>query len=176
MKVLWLQGVTCNGNTHSFLNAPGLSVLLEKLTFMHHPVLPCELELAEVASCQHDCDVLIVEGAVDTTMRRAGRKIAEIIAHYAASARYVIAAGSCAAFGGVFKATAPERITGVGYDGMHPINDGLDHLINLPGCPLHPTWFGIVLEMILAGKPIRRDRLQRPVELYAHLVHHGCAQ
>ena len=176
LRVLWLQGVTCNGNAHSFLNAPELPHLLAKITLLHHPLLPCTLDLETVVACRETCDVLIVEGAVDPQLKRAGVPFSDLLRHYAEGARYVIAAGSCASFGGMFKAVAPERITGVGFDMERSTEFDPGRLINLPGCPLHPSWLVFALEMIRAGRPIVCDELRRPQELYAYLVHQGCSR
>ena len=40
LSLVWLQGVTCNGNSHSFLNLAYLSQLLEHFKVIYHPLLP----------------------------------------------------------------------------------------------------------------------------------------
>ncbi len=172
IKLLWLQGVTCNGNTHSFLNHPHLSRILEPYEWLYHPLLPSVLSLEEIVTCKHECDVLILEGTYDPQMQRAGVALEQIVKHYAKNARHIIAAGSCASFGGIFKASAPQRNSGLGFEKGPLLSD--HRLINLPGCPLHPEWLGFVLQMISAGKTIACDDLSRPKALFSYLAHHGC--
>ena len=47
-KLLWIQGVTCNGNTHSFLNLPYLESLLAKYELLYHPILPSKYTFDEL--------------------------------------------------------------------------------------------------------------------------------
>lgn len=177
-KLLWLQGVTCNGNTHSFLGYPQLSYLLETFEFLYHPILPASYTLEEIASCTHTCDILIFEGGYDPRMERAGVKLERLVAHYGSLAQHIIAAGTCASFGGMFKQSAPEYISGLGFDGgieKGPCSQS-PKLINLSGCPIHPEWIAYTLRMIRDAKPILRDELHRPQELYSYLAHHGCTR
>jgi len=173
--LLWLQGVTCNGNTHSFFNLPYLSQLLERYEILHHPLLASQWTLQEVAACAAPCDVLVFEGAFDPLMKRAGTTLEELVAFYAGSATSVVAAGSCASFGGILGVRS--RQSGLGFKkekGTGPLHRMPHKLINLPGCPLHPEWLGYTLMMIADGQPIAVDALQRPKALYSHMAHHGC--
>lgn len=176
LKILWLQGVTCNGNTHSFLNYPHLSYILETFEFLYHSFLPSTYMLEEISTCTYECDILIFEGAYDPRMERVGARLETLVHYYGSKAKYVIAAGSCASFGGMFKHTDPEHITGLGFDEKEP-KGPFSHskkLINISGCPMHPEWMGYILRMIADNKPISVDELHRPKELYSYLVHNGC--
>ena len=175
--LIWLQGITCNGNSHSFLNLPYLSQLLERFDVVHHPLLPSSQSLETVAACASPCDILIFEGAYDPQMRRAGEPLSRLVDHYARTASHVIAAGSCASFGGMLKAAAPERSSGLAFDASAPagpLAGQLHKLINLSGCPVHPEWLGYALMMIADGNPIAVDALCRPNALYRYLAHDGC--
>jgi NiFe hydrogenase small subunit HydA len=176
-RLLWLQGVTCNGNTHSFLNLPWLEVLCNRFEVLYHPLLPSSLTLEEVVSMKQGCDVLVFEGAFDPQMRRAGETLARLVAYYAHQAKHIIAAGSCASFGGMLKAAAPDRSTGLAFcssERRGPLADDPERLINLPGCPVHPEWLGYALMMVADGLPMGVDELLRPKALYRHLAHDGC--
>ena len=179
--LLWLQGITCNGNAHSFFNHPNLMALLEHFDLLHHPLLPSRYTLEEIATLEHTCDLLIIEGAYTqrSDVVRAGVPIATLIDHYAQHATYIITAGTCATFGGIFKRYDPETIRGFAYDGQTPTPQ-LAHyrtrLISLPGCPIHPRWLGLVLESIIAHTPLHLDPFQRPTELYGYTVHNGCTR
>jgi NiFe hydrogenase small subunit HydA len=175
--LIWLQGVTCNGNSHSFLNLPYLPQLLARYEMLYHPLLPSSMTLEAVAGRTRTCDVLVFEGAFDPQLRRGGETLARLVAHYAAGAAHIIAAGSCASFGGMFKAPAPERSSGLAYTEAAPggpLDGRAEKLINLPGCPLHPEWLGYALMMIADAQPVALDALHRPRALYSHLAHDGC--
>jgi hydrogenase small subunit len=178
VKVLWLQGITCNGNSHSFLNASDLPKLLRDFEFLHHPSLPGGRTLEEVAAGELKPDILIVEGALcEEGVLRGGREAMELVDHYGARARHVVCAGNCASFGGLFRLRDRERIGGLVFSGEE--GEGkLAHLrkkcINLPGCPIHPGWLSYTLRMLAEGRPLKLDEWLRPVELYGYTVHEGC--
>ncbi|MEJ2468206.1 MAG: hydrogenase, partial [Campylobacterales bacterium] len=167
-RLLWLQGVTCNGNSHSFLNLPYLAQLLERFDLLYHPLLPSLETLESVVRCNHTCEVLVFEGAFDPQMTRAGRTLSSLVEHYGAEANHIIAAGSCASFGGVLAAAAPERSSGLAFrEAEHagPIGSATDKLINIPGCPAHPEWLGHALMMVADGQRVAVDALRRPKAL-----------
>lgn len=176
-RLIWLQGVTCNGNTHSFLNLPYLPQLLSKYEIVYHPLLAGTSTLEEVSKCIGECDVLIFEGSYDPLMQRHDVLLSDMLSHYGKCAKQIIGLGSCASFGGMFKAAAPERNTGLlfnEYDETGPLLSLKNKVINLSGCPIHPEWLGYTLGMIAKNIEIKIDALHRPVELYSHLAHHGC--
>ncbi len=178
-KLLWLQGVTCNGNTHSFLNLPSLPLLLSQFELLYLPSIETKYTLEEISKCKLSCDILIFEGAFDPQLKRNDVLMSEMLNHYAQSAKYIIAAGSCASFGGMFKASAPQRNSGLLFneaDKTGPMLHVDNHVINLSGCPIHPEWLGYTLNMILNNQKIAVDELHRPVELYSTLAHHGCTR
>jgi len=178
-KLLWIQGLTCNGNTHSFLNLPFLSNILDKFELLYHPAILSTYEFSQISCCDLQCDVLIFEGTFDPQMQRNDSSMKKILLHYAKDAEYIIAAGSCASFGGIFKEVSPERNSGILFNEEEkngPLIDYEEKIINLSGCPIHPEWLGYVLEMITASKKIVLDELHRPVELYSTLAHHGCTR
>jgi hydrogenase small subunit len=178
-KLLWLQGVTCNGNTHSFLNLSNLELLLKKFTLLYFPTFQTDYSLESIAKCELSCDILVFEGTYDPFMQRADVAMQKILGHYAKEAKYIIAAGSCASFGGVFKAVSPERNSGLLFSDDKregPLQQYASKVVNLSGCPIHPQWLSYTLEMMLRQEEILLDALHRPVELYSTLAHHGCTR
>ena len=178
-KLFWLQGLTCNGNTHSFLNLSNLGALLDKFELLYHPLLESTNSFSEVSQSLCSCDILVFEGTYDPLMRRDDVLLKDILTHYAQSATYIIAAGSCASFGGMFKASAPERNSGLVFnekDFSGPLVREKEKVINLSGCPIHPEWLAYTLNMIIDGVEIELDELHRPIELYSNLAHHGCTR
>lgn len=177
LNVIWLQGITCNGNTHSFLNDPTLGTLLENIELIHHPLLPCSKTLKELVKKLPKSDILIFEGSYSADFERAGVRMEYLLNTLASKSKHIIALGSCASFGGILKESDPEHISGILFDKEKqsgPLKEMRDKVITLSGCPIHPKWLSFVIEMIIQGKKIIVDEYQRPKELYGYLVHNGC--
>ncbi len=177
LRVIWLQGITCNGNTHSFLNDPDLERLLDSVAFIHHPILPCTKTLKELVKKLPKSDILIFEGAYRADFERVGVAMETLLSALASKTKHIIALGSCASFGGIFKEFSPEHISGILFDKEEergPLKMMREKIILLSGCPAHPKWLSFVIEMIVAGKRILVDEYRRPKELYGYLVHNGC--
>ena len=179
-KLLWLQSITCNGNTHSFLNHPDLFSILAHFEIVHHPALEGSYTLNDVIEGIVPCDVLILEGSfTQKGFLKGGVEVSQIIEVYANKAKYIISAGTCATFGGVFKQKDPDNISGFCFDLEEKTiryDAYASKLISLPGCPIHPKWLSYVLLMLANGNAIPIDNLHRPVELYGYTVHHGCTR
>ncbi len=204
LGVLWLQSGGCGGCTLSLLCAesPDLPTVLEGagVRLLWHPSLS-EASGAEaldligrLADGSRPLDVLCVEGSLLLGPNGTGRfhlfggtdrAMIHWVRELAAHARYVVAVGSCAAFGGMTAAGCnPTDACGLQFDGVHPGGllgadfrsaSGLP-TINVAGCPTHPGW---VLEtlMALAEGCIGAqdlDPFQRPRQFADQLVHHGC--
>ena len=177
LKIIWLQGITCNGNTHSFLNDPLLGTLLDEVEFIHHPILPAQKTLKEVVKKIPKSDILIFEGAYSASFERAGVPMETLLLALASKTKHIIAMGSCASFGGIFKEGAPEHISGIFFDKEQesgPLRSMREKVITLSGCPAHPKWLSFVIDMIVSGKTIAVDEYRRPKALYSYLVHNGC--
>ena len=171
-KVVWLQGVTCNGNSHSFVNLSGLDTLLQRYEWLYHPILPSSLSLMQLWDAK--CDILVIEGGAKKGWQKGDKEFMELFLHLAQKAKKVVAVGSCAVYGGVFK-EFDDTICGVLFDGENKSRyyDMLaDKTINIPGCPAHPEWIAFALE---AENP-SLDSFHRPKELYAYTVHSGCVR
>lgn len=177
LKIIWLQGITCNGNTHSFLNDTSLGTLLNSVEFIHHPLLPCSMSLRQLVKKLPKSDILIFEGAYSADFERAGMAMGELLNALASKTKYIVSLGSCASFGGIFKEASPEDISGILYDKEQesgPLCSMREKVITLSGCPVHPKWLAFVIDMISLGKKILVDEYRRPKELYGYLVHNGC--
>ena len=95
-NLLWLQGLTCNANSHSFLNLPYLGLLLSKFNIVYHPSLSSLKTLEEVVLLKESCDILIFEGTFDPLMKRGDVLIQELLLNYGEKAQHIIALGTCA--------------------------------------------------------------------------------
>jgi len=179
-RLLWLQSITCNGNTHSFLNHPDLFSILSHYELVHHPVLESSYTLQDLIVGNLPCDVLILEGSfIESGFIKGGVEVSSLIEMYAKKAKHIITAGTCATFGGIFKQKDPENISGFGFDieeKTERYSTYASKLISLPGCPIHPRWLSYVLLMIANKNKVELDNLHRPVELYGYTVHTGCTR
>jgi len=143
-RLLWLQSITCNGNTHSFLNHPDLFSILSHFEVVHHPMLDSSYTMEELLQGSVPCDVLILEGSFkEEGFLKAGVEVSLLIHTYAQKAKHIISAGTCATFGGIFKQNDPEHISGFCFDLEAKTSRYENYafkLISLPGCPIHPKW------------------------------------
>jgi Ni,Fe-hydrogenase I small subunit len=110
-----------------------------------------------------------------------------LIADLCQRARYILAVGACAAYGGVTAAgdNAVEAC-GLAYEGREAggllgagfrSGSGLP-VINVAGCPTHPGWVTETLIQLSCGALAASDLddFGRPRFYADHLVHHGCAR
>ncbi|MGD9669226.1 MAG: HupU protein [Hyphomicrobiaceae bacterium] len=206
LRMVWLQSGGCGGCTLSLLGAegPDLVTSLEAagIEVLWHPSLS-ELSggavvamLERLANGEDEFDILCLEGAVMRgpggsgrfhMMSGSGRPVMDWIADLAQRAKFVIAVGSCAAFGGITAAGDNHvEACGLAYDAKSPggllganfrSGAGLP-VINVAGCPIHPGWLVEVLHLIGADRfsAADLDEWERPLAYTTHLVHHGCAR
>jgi len=179
-KIIWLQSITCNGNSHSFLNHPELFFILSNFEMLYHPFLESKYSLKDIFNKSIKCDILILEGAFRKEgLKKFNKEVYEVALSYASSAKHIITAGTCATFGGVFKEYDKDNISGFCFDAQNYLdnfNIYKDRLVSLPGCPIHPKWLSFVLQMIENKKDIALDELNRPLELYSSTIHQGCSR
>lgn len=204
--VLWLQSGGCGGCTMSLLCAegPDLMTTLEGagISLLWHPSLSEEtgdevLDIfSRIQSGEIVLDALCVEGALLRgpngtgrfhVLAGTGRATIEWVRELAQLARYVVAVGTCAAYGGVTAAGLnPTDACGLQYDGRREggalgvsfrSREGLP-VINVAGCPTHPNWVTETLMLLAAGllSPQDLDAYRRPRFYADHLVHHGCTR
>ncbi|MFA6220145.1 MAG: HupU protein [Erythrobacter sp.] len=206
LSLLWLQSGGCGGCTLSLLGAesPDLVETLEAagIEVLWHPSLSeasgqeARELLDAAAGGERAVDIVCLEGSVIMGPNGTGRfhvmagsdkPMREMIERVCRQARYVVAVGSCAAFGGITAAGGNAvEACGLSYDGVHPggllgndfrARSGLP-VINIAGCPIHPGWFTDTLLQIAAGTLDKADldEWERPLAYTRHLVHHGCAR
>ena len=205
MKVLWLQSGGCGGCTQSLLchePRPLFDELRDAgIEFVWHPALSLESGdealdiLTDCAEGRREFDVLCIEGAMLRgpngtgrfhLMAGSGRPLTEWVERLVARARYVLAVGSCTAYGGFSASTPgnPLEACGLQYDTDTP--GGLlgktfrsaagVPVVNIAGCPVHPGWVVDTLEKAAIDGLFATDldELGRPLLYAEQLVHHGC--
>jgi uptake hydrogenase small subunit len=206
LNVLWLQSGGCGGCSMSLLNADTAdfagALRQAGLNLLWHP----SLSLAsgqELLALLDDClagrtrlDLLCIEGALLRGPQGSGRfhmlagtglPMITWVSRLAAVARHVVAVGSCAAWGGITAAGLnPTEACGLQYDDDRPGGLlGADFrggaglpVVNIAGCPTHPSWVMDSLMALSAGLfgPADLDPLNRPRSYADQLVHHGCTR
>lgn len=185
--VIWLGTNTCAGDMLSFLNSVDpcyRSLLTDLVDFRYNYLLgAAEGDMAtgvldEAMSEIPGEYILIVEGTIPTRSNglycvigmRNGKPLTALqaVRELGAKARYVVAAGTCAAFGGPF-AAAPNPSE------SKPVQAVLDRrVINVPGCPILPDWLmGTLAHLSWYGEP-ELDDLNRPKMFYGETIHNLC--
>lgn len=200
-SLFWMQCGGCGGDTMSFLNAdsPDLIELFDTLgiRLLWHPSLSTESpsvqnELIEsLLEGEQPLDILVVEGAIirgpaSTGMFdvRNGRPKKDLVAALAAQARHVVAAGTCAAFGGIGSDSPVIKATGLqfhkkeagGLLGKDFRSASGMPVVNLAGCPCHPEVIGGTLSALVNGQALELDEFNRPLDWYGMTVHQGCTR
>jgi len=202
--MLWLQAGSCGGCTMAAIEHGETGWFGELEAFdvdlAWHPSLSEETGeealaiLERIASGATPLDLLCVEGSIlrgpdgsglFNRFGGSGRTALDWLKRIAPRARYCVAVGSCAAFGGVpAGAPNPTDACGLQYDGAFPggalgedfrSRSGLP-VINVAGCAPHPGW---IMETIVALRmgdfaADDLDAIARPRFYAKTLAHHGC--
>jgi hydrogenase small subunit len=190
--VIWLQGAGCSGCTISTLNVTNPAtidnVLLNKISMKYNStIMTASGELAmqtlgQMANQFKGQFILVVEGAVPIGENGNYCIIGEengvhltmqsALLKYGPMAKYVVSAGTCASFGGV-PAAAPNKTS---CTNVKTFLNGktINPVINLPGCPVHPTvLIQTLMDLILTGIPTL-DSNGRPSKFYGSKIHSTC--
>ncbi len=144
----------------------------------------------EILNGNQHLDFLCIEGAVvrgpsGTGMYDCinGKPKKDLIASLASRARYVIAVGTCASFGGV-GANGEIEACGVqflnwemgGFLGQGFRSAGQMPVINLPGCPCHCEALTGTLTALAKNRSLALNDFNSPLDWYGLLVHQGCTR
>lgn len=206
LRLFWLQSGGCGGCSQSALGAenPDLvtSMAAANIDVLWHPSLSQASGhevialMEELSEGREPLDILCLEGSVMCgpngtgkfhILPGTGKPMMAWIRQLAERARFVVAVGSCAAFGGITAAGEnPGDAVGLSFEGRKPGGllgsdfrsaAGLP-VINIAGCPIHPGWLCETLHQIAAGTYSADDvdEWARPLSYTMHLVHHGCAR
>lgn len=187
--LIWLQGSSCTGCTISTLNVTNPTiddVLVNKLSMKYHPNLSTQsgdsvMAALDAAATQYNGQfILVVEGAIPTgtkanyciigQLNGVDITIYDAVMKYGPMAKYVVAAGTCAVYGGI-----PKAAPGSSYGTLSGLLTGktTNSVINLPSCPVHPTTLvQTLINLILTGVPAL-DNQKRPSAYYS-MIHNQC--
>ncbi len=186
VHVVWLQGSSDTGCTISLLQGvnPDLidAVTQFRLAIDFHPTImvPAGDEainvLEQITASTQPIDVLIVEGAIPAggycTLGEANGTPIPVktwVEQLGAKATYVVAVGTCAAYGGI-PGAAPNPTQCLSVSQVLPGKT----VVNIPGCPAHPDWILLTLSTILGGTMPTLDSQGRPATFFHDDVHDDC--
>jgi hydrogenase small subunit len=188
VKIVWLQGQSCSGCSVSLLNtrSPNPADLLTRyISLVFHQSIGAAqghtaMEILDTMAGQKGY-ILVVEGSIPLKIPEActmdGRPFADILKQLIPNAAYVVAEGTCAAFGGIPAAEGnPTGSASVG-DFMAASHLTIDkRLVNLPGCPGHPTTIvGTLAYLAAKGYPDQvHPQLLTPAMFFKNSTHDEC--
>ena len=188
IPTIWLELGSCTGESISLDNAvnPSLYQLLTELLDMRYNWLLSAAHgdlaiktLLETVEQDAGNFLLVVEGAVMTAdngrynqlFLRNGEMVTGLTAvtEFAQKAKYIVAVGDCASFGG----PAAAHPNPGGAKGVWQVVKNKP-VINIAGCPSHPDWMtGTLTHLVLYGMP-ELDSYNRPKLFFGRTVHDQC--
>lgn len=185
--LIWLELNACSGDSIALMNTqePNLGQVLERYIDLRFSNALFAVEgskaldsLFKTIRLYKEEFILVVEGAVPLADRGLYAVVAEkngqkftaksILESIGPRAKYVVAAGTCASFGGP-SAAYPNLSGSVG------VRDVLKRqIINVSGCPNNPDWIvGTLFHLLFYGLP-KLDKEGRPLLFYQYTVHTHC--
>jgi hydrogenase small subunit len=185
VPLVWLEFQDCAGNTESFLRAnypTVVDIVLEGLSVNYHETIMApsghmaEKSLQDTVKQFPGQYIAIVEGAIPTKdggvyCTIGGHTALEIARQVCGNAFATIAVGACAWDGG-WPAAAPNPTGAVGVKDAVP---GLQHLINMPGCPMNvANLTGVIVHYLTFKELPATDSMGRPLFAYGQLIHDNC--
>jgi hydrogenase small subunit len=186
INAIWLEVSGCSGNIFSFLNSenPGLLYNLTQLLDLkfNNTLMSAQGDFAfeQFINTLRTEFVLLVDGAISTKddgfynviANYKGRLITGLEAVRMAGdrAKYVIAVGTCASYGGV-SAAKPNPVL------CKSVKEVLNRdIIRIAGCPSHPDWvIGTLAHLVSFGMPAL-DEDGRPLLFYGVTIHDNCTR
>jgi len=189
--IIWIQGAGCSGCTISTLNVTNPTtiddVLLNKISMKYNSTImtaagDLAMQTLDQSATQYKGQfILVIEGAIPTgasgnyciigEFNGVPLTMQQAVLKYGPMAKYVVSAGTCASFGGVPASGANST----GCQSAKTILTGIttNPVVNLSGCPVHPTvLIQTLLDLILTGMPAL-DSNSRPTKYYS-TIHSSC--
>ncbi len=182
--VLWLEYQDCAGNSESLLRASQPSVaqlVLDVLSVDYHETImapaghQAEKSLRDTMEKYKGQYIVVVEGSIPTKdggvyCTIGGRTALDLVKEIGGSAAAVIAAGTCASYGGI-PAAAPNPTGAVGVGKVLSTVP----IINLPGCPMNViNLTATVVHYLTFGALPAVDQVGRPLFAYGERIHDHC--
>ena len=186
LRLVWLHGSSCSGCSVSFLNiesVPVVDILTRFVSLVFHPDISLAtgsqvLDLHNQLLASRLPYVFVMEGGIPVGMPHAcmmaDRPIVQWAEELARGAVACVAAGTCAAAGGVPRMKGTD--TGSRTLGELLRERGISTpVVNLPGCPMKPEHLVYTVLHVAHRKGLPPlDKRGRPVQFFAHTVHERC--
>lgn len=186
VPVLWIEGQSCRGNSEALLRSAGPTIddiLFNVISLEFHQLImagagfQAEQRKADAAKAYAGKYILVVEGSVPmgldgayATTGASGTTFLEEITTLASGAAAVIAAGTCATYGGLPGANPNPT----GAVSVADVVKGKP-VINIPACPMNPSNFvGTLVSFVLTGTVPALDSLGRPKFAFGFRIHDNC--
>ncbi|MHC1684393.1 MAG: hydrogenase small subunit [Clostridiaceae bacterium] len=186
INLIWLEACGCSGNIISLLNAenPDVPYFLTQMVNMtfNNSVMGSEGENAfeKFMETLETEFILVVEGAVTSKdyglyniIASYNEKLisaAEAITLAAGRAKYILAVGTCASYGGISAAKPNPSLSKSVPEFLR------SQVIRIPGCPANPRWvISTIAHLISYGVP-ELDSEGRPLFLYEETIHTYCSR
>jgi hydrogenase small subunit len=177
--VIWLEGLSCTGCTHSLISMEDptpWSLILDKISLRYHETIMAAAgytaEKAKDEAIKEGGYILVVEGAIPGADDRycvlGGRPFKDIVKEAAKNAEAIICAGNCSAFGGL-----PVSMPAKGL----PVSDFVKDkpIINLSTCPVHMDHlYGTIMYYLVTKKVPELDKHNRPLMYFGAYIHDNC--
>ena len=190
IPVIWQELQSCTGNSMALIRNtnPGIDeLILDLISLEYAEVLmapsgqAAEDVLAASIEKYDGQYIAVFEGSVPIgddgnflTIGPAGETGAEKVEHVARHSAAVIAAGSCAAYGGI-PAARPNPTTALGVGDFLRQRGINKPVVNLPACPVSSTnVVGTILEYAMFGRLPSMDAYNRPLWAYQDRIHDKC--
>lgn len=186
LNLIWLEATGCSGNIISMMNAnnPDLYYFLKNVVNLkyNNSLMAAEGQVAyqQFLDTLDTEFILAVEGAIATKADGRYNIIAsnnglpitamEAVKLAGDKAKYIVAVGTCASYGGI-SAARPNP------SGSKSVEDYLSkNIVKVPGCPGHPEWvIGTIAHLVYFGMP-EVDEQGRPVIFYGITIHDRCSR
>jgi len=184
MNLIWLETNGCSGNIISLLNGsyPDFVFFIKDMVYFQYnnSLMAAEGDRAyeKFLKTLETEFILVVEGAVSVKDHGLYNVIAryknayitgmEAVKKAGEKAKYILAVGTCASYGGISAARPnPSQCMSV--------SEFLEKdVIQLPGCPGHPDWVtGTIAHLLAFGMP-ELDEENRPILFYSITIHDLC--
>jgi [NiFe] hydrogenase small subunit len=181
-SVIWLNNAECTGCTEALLRSVDPvfidELILDTISLDYHETIMMPSghaaeEVLEQAVHSPEGFILIEEGGIPTAQnglygKVGGRTMLDLSKEIAPKAKVVIAAGTCACYGGI-QAAEPNPT------GAKSISEAIGvKTINIAGCPPNPyNIVGAVVHYLTKGIP-ELDSVGRPVVFFGETVHDRC--
>lgn len=183
-SVIWLSFQECSGCLETLLrsDSPSLeSIIFDFVSLDYQETLmaaagtAADRTLRDAVAANKGEYLLAIDGSVPLKdngvfSMTGGRSNIDMLREYAASAKAILAIGTCAAYGGIPKAS-PNPTGAAGIEDV--IGD--TPIVNIPGCPPIPEVLtGVLVNFLSFGKLPDMDSLKRPLAYFGTTIHDQC--